>query len=49
MITPQLSARLPDDIKKMLQQIADKERRSMTEEIIYLIEKRSNELQEPEK
>jgi predicted transcriptional regulator len=49
LITPQWSARLPDDIKKMLLKIADKERRSMTEEIIYLIEKRSNELQEPEK
>jgi predicted DNA-binding protein len=48
-ITPQWSARLPEDVKQKLQWIADKERRSQTEEVTYLIEKRYDELQEPKK
>ncbi|MGE5631400.1 MAG: hypothetical protein ACM3TR_09925 [Caulobacteraceae bacterium] len=48
-ITPQWSARLPEDVKKKLQWIADKERRSQTEEVTFLIEKRYEELKGPEK
>jgi|GEM_PF-4988942 len=49
MATPQWSARLPEDVKEKLQWLTDKERRSMTEEVIYLIEKRYKELQEPKR
>lgn len=44
MATPQWSARLPEETKEKLLKIADKEHRSMTEEVIYLIEKRFEEL-----
>lgn len=45
----QWSARLPEDIKEKLDWIAEKEWRSKTEEVIYLIEKRYKELKGPEK
>jgi predicted DNA-binding protein len=47
--TPQWSARLPDDIKMKLLTISEKDRRSMTEEVSFLIEKRYEELEKPEK
>ena len=44
MAIAQWSARLPEEIKGKLLEIAEKERRSMTEEVIYLIEKRFEEI-----
>lgn len=38
-----LNARIPDDIKKMLEELARNERRSITQEIIKLIEEKYNE------